>query len=422
MRVLYVIHDFFPHYYGGAERYVLNLGHQMQRAGHEVSVLTYGLDEPDDSFPATRGPLLFRSYSFRGLEVRSVRHRRVPPDINFTIADGDIAAAAGEIIDELAPDVLHFAHTMRLGACAFAARERGVPVVLTLTDFWLACPRGRLFKVDFSSCSSPEQGRKCIRECGVHDAVLGRYGEARRLFGAADALIAPSRFVVGVFARFGWTNPITCVPHGVDYRFVRPLPRPPRPAGAVRFGYIGVLKKFKGIDLLLRSFAAVPGDHLELRLHGTVAGDELFRPELEALVAADPRVKVMGRYEHEQLPEVMADIDVMLVPSTTLDSYGLVLVEALAYGVPVIASDMVGAAHEHLRDGENGLLFPAEQPERLRELIARVAAEPAVVDRLRDGITLPPRIEEEAAMVENVYLRVAGAPRGRPAPPPVISR
>jgi glycosyltransferase involved in cell wall biosynthesis len=296
---------------------------------------------------------------------------------------------------------------MRLSSCYLAARRRGVPVVMTLTDFWLACPRGRFFKVDFSPCSSPEEGRKCIRECLVQGAAIDRYAQAKRMFASADALIAPSRFVIGVFSRFGWARPITHISHGVDYRIVAPLPRQPRPGGPVRFGYIGVLKKFKGIDLLLRSFAAVPGDGIELLLHGTLAGDEEFRPELEALVAADPRVRLKGRYDHEDLPAVMADIDVMLVPSTTLDSYGLVLVEALAYGVPVIASDMVGAAYEHLRDGENGFVFPVERPERLRELIALVAAEPAMVDRLRAGITLPPRIEEEALTVESVYSRLA---------------
>jgi glycosyltransferase involved in cell wall biosynthesis len=409
MKILYVIHDFFPHYYGGAERYVLNLSHQMQRAGHEVKVLTYGLDEPDDSFDGRRGALLYRTYTYRGVEVLSVRHRQVPADVNFVIDDGDITTGTGLVLDEWAPDVVHFAHGMRLAACAQAARERRVPVVVTLTDFWLACPRGRFFKLDFSPCSSPEEGRKCIRECRVQGAVVGRYAEAVRFFDSADALIAPSRFVIGVFSRFGWARSITHVSHGVDYRFVTPLPPRPRAAGHVRFGYIGVLKKFKGVDLLLRSFAAVPGEAIELRLHGTLAGDEQFRPELEALVAADPRVTLMGRYDHEELPAVMADIDVMLVPSTTLDSYGLVLVEALAYDVPVIASDMVGAAWEHLRDGENGLLFQVERPEGLRELIASVAADPGVVERLRAGITLPPRIEEEATTVESVYSRLAAS-------------
>jgi glycosyltransferase involved in cell wall biosynthesis len=407
MKILYVIHDFFPHYYGGAERYVLNLGHQMQRAGHEVKVLTYGLAQPDEAFTDRRGPLLYRSYTYRGIEVLSIRHRQVSPDINFVIDDDDITAGTGAVLDESTPDVVHFAHAMRLSSCYLAARQRHVPVVMTLTDFWLACPRGRFFKIDFSPCSSPEEGRKCTRECLVQGAAIDRFAQARRMFESADALIAPSRFVIGVFSRFGWARPITHVSHGVDYRYVRPLPPRSRPGGTLRFGYIGVLKKFKGVDLLLRSFAAVPGDGIELVLYGTLAGDEEFRPELEALVAADPRVRLKGRYDHEDLPAVMADIDVMLVPSTTLDSYGLVLVEALAYGVPVIASDMVGAAYEHLRDGENGLVFPVERPERLRELIELVAAEPAMVDRLRAAITLPPRIEDEAFMVESVYARLA---------------
>ncbi len=411
MRILYVIHDFFPRFYGGAERYVLNLGQQMQRLGHNVKVLTYGLDESTASFSSQVGPLLLRSYFHDGIEVLSIRHPVPPPDVQFRIEDEGVASAVGLLLERNRTEIVHIAHPMRVASSRLAAQRRGIPVVMTLTDFWLPCPRGRFFKIDFSPCSSPEGGRKCIRECQVPGTAIERYSQALDMFSGAEALLAPSRFLIGVFARCGWSRAIARIPHGVDYRLVRPLPATPLGGRKLRFGYIGVLKKFKGIDLLLRSFKAVGGDDVELVLHGTLAGDEGFRPELEALVAEDPRVRLLGRYDHEDLAAVMAGIDVMVVPSTTLDSYGLVVVESLAYGVPVIASDMVGAAHEFLRDGENGFVFPVEAPERLRELLEMVARDPAVVDRLRAGITLPPRIEEEAFMVESVYSRLLAGRR-----------
>jgi glycosyltransferase involved in cell wall biosynthesis len=406
MRLLYVIHDFFPRHYGGAERYVLNLARQMQRLGHHATVLTYGLDEPAESFTGETGPLLSRSFAYGGVEVLALRHREVPPDIQYRVERPDVQAAVEDAIARLQVDLVHVAHPMRLSSCWLAARRRSVPVVMTLTDFWLPCPRGRFFKIDLSPCASPDGGAKCLRECHVPPGARERYQEALKMFEGVDALIAPSPFVAGVFARCGWVRDVACIPHGVDYRHVRPLARRERPGGRLRLGYIGVLSRFKGVDLLLRSFRQVASDGIALDVYGTVAGDELFRPELEAMVAADPRVRLLGRYDHEDLPAVMADIDVMVVPSTTLDSYGLVLVESLAHGVPVIASDMVGSAYEHLRDGESGFVFPVERPERLRELIELIARDPALLDRLRGGITLPPRIEEEAFQVETVYDRV----------------
>ena len=408
MRILYVVHEFFPRFYGGTERYVLNLAQQMQQMGHHPEVLTYGLGDADEAFPESIGALLARRYVHQGVPVVALRHREVPRDLDFRIDDASVVQAVQALLDRSSYDLVHLAHPMRLGACHHAVRQRGVPLVLTLTDFWLPCPRGRFQKLDLSACNSPEHGEKCLRECRFEPAVRDRYGQARELFDAADAVIAPSEFLIEVVRRQGWQRAITRINHGVDCSLVaRAAPATPR-GGRIHLGYTGVVAPFKGVDVLIKTFMAIDAPHLVLAIYGNILWEGGFRRDLDHWYACDPRIKLMNRYEHEALPEVMADIDVMVVPSTTLDSYGLVVAESFAHGVPVVASDMVGAAHELVRDGENGFIYPAGAPDRLRSLLERVAAEPELVACLRAGITPPPRLEEEAFQVELVYRGVAG--------------
>jgi glycosyltransferase involved in cell wall biosynthesis len=285
MKILYVVHDFFPRYYGGTERYVLNLARQMQRMGHEAQVLTYGLTDPAEDFPETLGAMLSRSYTYGGLPVVSVRHRQIPEDIGFRIADDEVVDAVKRLLAASGCDVVHIAHPMRLAACYRAARETGVGVVLTLTDFWLLCPRGRFFKPDYTPCNSPEEGKKCVRDCEVHSSVRDRYRQARRLFEEVDALIAPSRFLIDIYRRCGWTRAIAHVKHGVDYSFVSPLPRQKRANGKLQLGYTGVVTRFKGVDLLLSSFMAVDCPDITLKIYGNVLWDESFRAEIGPLRA-----------------------------------------------------------------------------------------------------------------------------------------
>jgi len=411
VRVLYVVHDFFPRFFGGTERYVLNIAHQMQQVGHSVEVLTYGLADPEGSFTGTIGNLLSREYVYEGVPVTSVRHTSVPPGINHAIDDEDVLAAVGTFLDTRRFDVVHIAHPMRLAAGCHAVKARGIPLVLTLTDFWLLCPRGRFYKLDHSYCASPEGGDKCIRECRVEPGVRARYGQARRLFDAADVLVAPSAFLIEVFRRCGWERAILEINHGVDFRLIAPGPRLPRPGGRIHVGFTGLVARFKGVDLLVRTFVKAKGSNLLLKIYGNVIWEEKFLKVLDGCYAEDARIRLMNRYEHAELPEVMADIDVMVVPSTTLESYGLVVVESLAYGIPVIASDMVGAAFEFIRDGENGAIFPTAQPDRLREILERIASEPGLVERWRRSIVPPPRLEDEAVQVEAIYRGLAGAGR-----------
>jgi glycosyltransferase involved in cell wall biosynthesis len=403
MKILYVVHDFFPNFYGGTERYVLNLSRQMQRMGHCATVLTYGLIDPVESFTAYTKDVLHKSYVYGNLPVISIRHRTIPVDVGFVVEDHAMETAIEAILREKPFDVVHVAHPMRMASCFKAAKKLGIPVVLTLTDFWLICPRGRFFKPDFSLCNSPDGGKKCMRECGVSPVIFSRYEEARRLFEAADVLISPSEFLMGVFRANGWDKKILHINHGVDYKYVNPIGKGNRDSGKVVFGYTGVVGRFKGVDLLVNAFREVRSPNIALNIYGNCVWEDGFDSELNRAMEQDKRIRLMGMYEHDELPHVMSEVDIIVVPSTTLESYGLVVVESLAYGVPVIASDIVGSAYEYIKDGENGFIFPVSKAGALKNIIEAISKDDAIIERLRENISLPPRIEEEAFIVEKVY-------------------
>jgi len=406
MRILYVVHDFFPRFYGGTERYVLNIGKQMQRMGHSVTVLTYGLEDPVESYDSREADVLWKSYVYEGITVISLRHRAIPADIGFIIEDENLENVIAGILKNQAFDLMHIAHPMRVACCYKAAQKLGIPVVLTLTDFWLLCPRGRFYKPDYTLCNSPEKGNKCIKECGVNASIIKRYDDAQKMFENVDILISPSRFLVESYKSNGWSRNILHINHGVDYRYVKPRTSREKNAGTVTFGYTGVVTRFKGVDLLLNAFSAVKASGIALKIYGNCLWETDFNVYLDTALQKDKRIQMMGKYEHEDLPRVMDEIDIVVVPSSTLESYGLVVVESMAYGNPVIASDIVGSAYEYIRDGENGFIFPVSEPAALKDIIEKISHDHSIVEKLRSKISLPPRIEEEAFKVESIYKRL----------------
>jgi glycosyltransferase involved in cell wall biosynthesis len=238
--------------------------------------------------------------------------------------------------------------------------------------------------------------------------VLVRYQLAEKLFRAVDRLIAPSRFIAKIFEMNGWHGKINLVRHGVDYRYVKPAERKRRrDEDPIVFGYTGLITKFKGVELLVESFRKVKSDKISLQLYGDVYMDWIWEREfferLKKTVQKDARIQLMGQYSHDALQTILNRLDVNIVPSTTLESYGLVVTESLSYRVPVIASDIVGSAYEYITDGVNGFIFSINSPERLTEIIEQIAREPSILDNMRRNIVLPPRIEEEAFLLEGIY-------------------
>jgi glycosyltransferase involved in cell wall biosynthesis len=411
MNILYVVNDFFPRYYGGVERYVLNVGKQMQRMGHRVKVLTYGMEDIGNGY-SKRGDIFIKHYVYETIPVISVRHVEIPGDIGYRIHDDILGENLYDLLKGQDIDVIHMGHPMKFSPIVNVAKNLGVPVLLTLTDFWLLCPRGRFFKPDYSPCNSPAGGHKCMEECGFEHSVLERYQAAEKLFRSVDRLIAPSRFISKIFEMNGWQGKIDLVRHGVDYRYVKPAERKRRrDDDPIVLGYTGLITKFKGVDLLVESFRKVRSDKVCLQLYGDVYMDWIWEREFferfKKTVRKDARIQLMGKYSHDELRTILNRIDVNIAPSTTLESYGLVVTESLSYRVPVIASDIVGSAYEYITDGVNGFIFSINSPDRLTEIIEQIVHAPHILDNMRQNIVLPPRIEEEAFLLEGIYKEYA---------------
>lgn len=174
---------------------------------------------------------------------------------------------------------------------------------------------------------------------------------------------------------------IVVIPNGVSAAFFD-VP-PDVPGRALRLVSIGLLIPRKGIDTILAALAQLD---LALSVELTLVGDGPERSRLAAL-AAEPtlagRVRFSGALEPSEIPAVLASHDVLVLASHS-EGRPNVVVEAMAAGRAVVASTISGVA-ELVVDGENGLLFPPDEPAALANQLRRLISEPGLVQRLGEA-------------------------------------
>jgi glycosyltransferase involved in cell wall biosynthesis len=138
------------------------------------------------------------------------------------------------------------------------------------------------------------------------------------------------------------------------------------------FLFCGSLIERKGVDLLARAFVRVVREMGNVRLR--IAGEGRLKESLaRTLRPVQEHVEFVGFKHWDELPELYASADVLCVPSH-YDGWGLVVPEGLAAGLPVIATDRMGAGLEFVRTGRNGWLIPAGDFERIMDAMRKAAA------------------------------------------------
>jgi GT2 family glycosyltransferase/glycosyltransferase involved in cell wall biosynthesis len=443
MRVLQIVHGYPPSGRGGAELYAESVATRLQAGGDLVTVLTRESVAGAPEFSV-------RQESRDGLTLFWINNTfRTTRSFEDTYINERITARASRVIDAARPDVAHIHHLTCLSTTIVDALvRRGIPIVLTLHDYWLLCHRGQLLDRTLTRCDGPGDAG-CARCTGVEGsapaafagagllrlidralpsavatrlrgsahraaAVLGgddagRASSLRRLrhmqerFALVSTALAPSSHVRDRFVRAGFVHaPIVVSEYGVA---ASPRPARARTVGSpLRLGFAGALMVSKAPHLLADAVASLPAGAVAVEIYGAPApyhGDDAYLRDLGRSLA-HPAITRHGPIAHADVPSVFASLDALVFPSVWEETSGIGAREALAAGVPVIAS-RIGGIPETVRHDVNGLLFEPGDAADLARQIRRLVDEPGLLDRLADGCDVPRRLEDDVDATHGLY-------------------
>lgn len=373
MRVVQVSAHYPPNFVSGGTLVPHRIARELARRGHESHVYAGHLD-------AARTPLsTWTDEDDAGVRVRWVVTTpwtgwADPRNSDNPAVEQDFA----RYLDDLRPDVVHVHSLQTLGGgIVTAAKDGGAAVVVTMHDFWWSCARQFLVDRDMRPCSLVVDCGDC--DCQVtHEWLLARNARLAEHVAKADLVLAPSRSAARVFEANG-VDPARLrvdengVPDEVLDRLGRRRPDP-EPGGRLRLMFAGGEDPMKGLPVLLDALRGLPDDGAwEADLFGVAHVPR----DLPAGVHARPG------YRPEELSEVLARHDVLVLPSVMRESHSIVTREALAAGLAVVCTDTLGP-EEAVEHGENGLVVPAGDAVALLAALRRLVGDPELVGRLRD--------------------------------------
>jgi glycosyltransferase involved in cell wall biosynthesis len=306
------------------------------------------------------------------------------------------------LLDEIKPDIVHIHHLVFLSIGIIEEiRRRGIPMVFTLHDYWLLCPKWHLLKNNYQPCHKAEYGEfdkdcaNCLeglfhansKTIGLyvlckrmlpglvvsylkksylsflkqmpnnHNVVMklkSRASSIKTLLGKVQLFLAPSQCLMDRFIAFGIPQfKIKLSTFGLKDNFSSDLQE--NRSKKIRFGFIGTILPAKGLHVLINAFNGIKAKEIELRIYGKLypyVGHEDY-PSFLKKISKNKNIKFLGAFNHTEIANIFKEIDILVVPSIWQENSPFVIQEAFLFKTPVIAS-RIGGIPELLADGVNG--------------------------------------------------------------------
>ncbi|MEN9302150.1 MAG: hypothetical protein RL264_579 [Bacteroidota bacterium] len=420
MHILKIIHGYPPNYNAGSEVYSQSICNELSKT-HKVSVFTREENPYAPDFSIRKEIIHERlTLYFVNNPQGKDGYRHQQMDEKFT-----------ELVKSLAPDIAHVGHLNHLSTGLIdELNQLKIPIVFTLHDFWLMCPRGQFLtrsignENNFQLCKKQED-KKCASDCyrvyfSGHEKdeeadltswsswTNRRMNETKTIIDKVDFFIAPSNYLRDRFVNeFGVpSEKIAYLDYGFPTEYLLPTAKSEEKT-EFTFGYIGTHIPAKGINQLLEAFIQIE-EKASLRIYGRPSGQST-----EALknIAAKSKNKIefVGEYINKNLAdEVFSKVDCIVVPSIWGENSPLVIHEAQASKIPVITADF-GGMKEYVSHHINGLLFEHRNTDSLKEQLIYAIQHPNEMQKLgekgylfsEDGSV--PNISDHCKELETIY-------------------
>ena len=361
MRITFLNGLYPPHGAAGAETTLRFLAERLAAAGHDCSVVTLTPEQRGsvgevDGIPVHYLPLANVYWPHGGTRPKALR----PVFQALDAFNPLMASRLRATLRTLRPDVLNCHNLQGFSVSAWReAASLGIPVVQTIHDYYLACPRSAMWRPARGNCA-----QQCV-ECRMFSFPR------RALSGTPAAITCVSH---RVFDRLTQAGTFAAARDGRQpVRIIRGNNRDAiapdgRGAGgdSLTLGFMGRIEQSKGLDALLDAVTAYPPERLRLLVAGK--GDERHLERLRAKAAGCHDVQFLG---HVRPDEFFPRIDCLVIPSAWEDPFPRVFHEALAFGVPALVTPL-GGLPEVIRPGQTGFIAAGSDAASLRDAIGRL--------------------------------------------------
>jgi glycosyltransferase involved in cell wall biosynthesis/MoaA/NifB/PqqE/SkfB family radical SAM enzyme len=420
MHILKIIHGYPLNYNAGSEVYSQSICSELSRH-HKVSVFTREENPYRPDFQ------IRRQTENGNLDFYFVNNPQGKDGYRHQAMDNNFA----KLIDELKPDIAHIGHLNHLSTgIVDELNKHNIPIVFTLHDFWLMCPRGQFLtrgigkENNFQLCSS-QQDHKCATDCykvyfsgreeneqqdiehwsaWTHQRMI----ETKAIINKVDAFIAPSNYLRNRFVNeFSVPeNKIIYLDYGFPTEYLTQTEKS-KDNTNFTFGYIGTLIPAKGVNQLIEAFCQIETPST-LRIYGRQNGQSTDALKLLPATSKN-KIEFAGEYiNHNLANDVFSKVDCIVVPSIWAENSPLVIHEAQSCKIPVITADF-GGMKEYVQHQLNGLLFEHRNTNSLAEQMKFAIANPHLLKEYgqkgylfsADGSV--PNIQDHCKELEKIY-------------------